>query len=118
MSWLRQYRVAHALALFALWAQLLWPALAMAGGPDSIAICTGNGLLNVVDPAAPATPAITHDCPCCVVQAQGGMPAPESPALRLPGAGDERSAYDRRKPDRRSGSFPSSTRAIRSCFRC
>ncbi len=89
MSWLRRYRVAHALALFALWAQLLWPALAMAGGPDSIAICTGNGLRYVVDPAAPAAPAVTHDCPCCVVQAQGGMPSPESPALRLPDAGDQ-----------------------------
>ncbi|MEQ9641005.1 MAG: hypothetical protein RIM84_13365 [Alphaproteobacteria bacterium] len=82
MSWLRRYRVAHGLALFALWAQLLWPALAMAAGPDGIAICTGNGLRTIADPALPAA-TVMHDCPCCVMQGHAARRPPSDPNLAM-----------------------------------
>lgn len=78
------HRVALALALVALWAQSLWPALSLAAAPGPVVLCTGYGVQIVADPSAPPATAARHDCPCCVLQPSPLAAPPAGPGLRLP----------------------------------
>ena len=78
------HRFALALALFALWAQSLWPALSLAAVPGKLAVCAGYGLQYVADPTAPPAAAATHDCPCCILQPAPMAVPPAWLALPLP----------------------------------
>lgn len=73
-------RVTLALALFALWAQALWPALSLLAAPGAVVLCTGAGVTTVADPLAPPAPPGAHDCPCCMVQ-PSPLPPPAAPVV-------------------------------------